>query len=85
MDGFQSINPIDNKFKLGKKWFWIGIVIGALNVVAGVIYGIALIIEKEHRREGLIIAVFSLVFISLIIWFIGPLFMDNDFIPKTIK
>jgi ABC-type transport system involved in cytochrome c biogenesis permease subunit len=57
MDNFSTPQLIqaEDKFKLGKKWFWIGIVTAFLNIIAGLVYGIALTFEKEHRREGLVI------------------------------
>lgn len=48
-----------DKFKLGKKWFWIGIAMG-LNPVFGLVYSIALLTEKDHRKEGLIILIWTI-------------------------
>lgn len=56
---------MDN-FKLYKKWFWVGIAIGFLNVLGGLIYGIALLMEPDHRREGLVIIAWSVL--SFILW-----------------
>jgi hypothetical protein len=56
---------INDKFKLLGKWFWIGIIIGFLNPVAGVIFGLALAFEKEHRKEGTIITLFALACFTL--------------------
>ncbi|MBT9169537.1 MAG: hypothetical protein DDT19_02898 [Syntrophomonadaceae bacterium] len=73
MDTFQT-NPqasaID-KFKLGKKWFWIGVVVATLNVVAGLVYGIALAIEKDHRKEGLIIIAWAIIWALISFFIIG--------------
>ncbi len=49
-----------DQFSIYKKWFWIGIVIGFLNGVAGMVYGIALFLEHNHKKEGLIIMAWSL-------------------------
>lgn len=61
-----------DKFKLWKKWFWIGIVVSILNLIGGLVYGIALAIEKEHRREGLIIIAFVIIWASLIFFLVNP-------------
>ncbi|MEK7555324.1 MAG: hypothetical protein AAB516_00665 [Patescibacteria group bacterium] len=58
---FSSTSTLMDKFKLNKKWFWVGIAVAFFNVVGGLIYGIALTLEKEHRNEGLIIIGFSIV------------------------
>lgn len=63
---------MEDNFKLYKKWFWIGVVIGFLNVVAGLVYGIALAMEKEHRKEGLIISAWSLLSFLFIFLVIAP-------------
>ncbi|GEM_PF-1312009 len=52
---------MEDKFLLYRKWFWIGIVAGFMNAVVGLIYGIALAMEPEHRKEGTVIIVWSLV------------------------
>ena len=57
----------EDKFRLYKKWFWIGIAVGFLNVLAGMIYGIALALEKEHRKEGIIIIAWSIL-VSLFVF-----------------
>ena len=60
------------KFKLGKKWFWIGIVMG-FNPIFGLIYGIALLLEKAFRKEALIIIVWTLIWSLVLIPFVvGP-------------
>jgi len=72
MDNFQIDSSVD-KFKFPKKWFWIGAIISCLNLFAGLIYGIALIVEKEHRREGIALIVLSIIAISIIAFFVVPL------------
>lgn len=59
---------MEDKFKLYKKWFWIGIIVGFLNFVAGIIYGFALVGEPEHRKEGWIIVGWSAVSLFLTFW-----------------
>lgn len=84
MDTFETnlqILPVD-KFKLGKKWFWIGIIIAIFNVAAGLIYGIALAIEKDHRKEGLIIVAWAIIWASIIYFVIAPYLVESGLLPK---
>ena len=48
-------------FTLWGKWFWIGMVSAVLNPLIGVIYGIGVAVEKDTRKEGLIITVWSIL------------------------
>jgi Mg/Co/Ni transporter MgtE len=64
---------MEDKFKLYKKWFWVGIAVGFFNFVAGLIYAFALMAEKEHRREGIIILIWTLIVFVLLASLIGPL------------
>ena len=50
-----------DKFKLGNKWFWIGIIVATLNIIAGLVYGITLVIERDHSKEGLIIIAWAII------------------------
>lgn len=50
-----------DKFGLYKKWFWIGVVVAFLNSIAGIVYSVALLVEKEHRKEGLILLGWTLL------------------------
>ncbi len=50
-----------DKFQLFGKWFWIGVVVAFLNSIAGLIYGIALVLEPEHRREGSILIAWTVL------------------------
>lgn len=61
-----------DQFALGKKWFWIGIAVAltSVNVVVGLIYGIALAVEKEHRKEGGIIIAVSIVWFLFCVLFL---------------
>ncbi len=65
-----------DRFKLGKKWFWIGVVISLVYPLAGLIYAIALVCEKNYQKEGWI-----LIVISLILGVIGVL-LSNYFVNK---
>ena len=57
---------MEDKFKLYKKWFWIGIAVGFFNILAGLIYGIALTIEPEHRKEWFAIILWSFISFSIL-------------------
>ena len=50
-----------DKFKLFGKWFWIGVVVAFLNSLAGLIYGVALVLEPEHRKEGAILIAWTVL------------------------
>lgn len=63
---------MEDKFKLWKKWFWVGIIVGFFNFLAGLVYGIALIIEPEHRKEGIIITAWSFLMFILIFAVVSP-------------
>ena len=58
-----------DKFKLYKKWFWMGLVMSLFYPAAGIVYGLVLLSEKDHRREGLIIIIGSFV-IGLISYYL---------------
>lgn len=74
----QSID----RFKLGRKWFWIGIVVATLNSVAGLIYGMVLLLEKNHRKEGVIIAVWAIIWALIGYFIIGPWLIKSGYLPK---
>lgn len=57
---------MEDKFKLYKKWFWIGIAVGFFSTIAGLVYGIALMIESEHRKEGFIVILWSFISFSIL-------------------
>ncbi len=50
-----------DRFKLYKKWFWIGLIVGFINPLLGLVYGIALVVEKDHRKEGVIVIIWTIV------------------------
>ncbi|MDI6717962.1 MAG: hypothetical protein QMD86_02910 [Patescibacteria group bacterium] len=79
----QFITSSDaDKFKIGKKWFWIGIAVSTFNLVAGLTYGIALALGKEHRKEGLIIAGWAVVWALIGFFLIGPWLVKSGLVPK---
>ena len=68
-----------DKFKLGKKWFWIGIVMG-LNPVFGLIYSIALLTEKDHRKEGIIIIAWTIIW-AIISYYLSIWLAKQGYLP----
>ncbi len=78
----QIISQQIDKFKIGKKWFWLGIVISFFNVFAGLIYGIALAIEKDHRKEGVIIIAWAIAWALIGFFVIGPFLIKSGVIPR---
>lgn len=77
----EQLNQVD-RFKLGKKWFWIGFVVATLNLVGGLVYGLALLAEKEHRQEGLVILGWAIVWFLIGFFFIGPWLIKIGLIPR---
>lgn len=64
------------RFKLGKKWFWIGIIFSILFPLIGIIYGVCLLIEKNYRKEGLIIITCAILFAALL--YFGVKFLQTS-------
>ncbi|MEK7549075.1 MAG: hypothetical protein AAB496_01115 [Patescibacteria group bacterium] len=73
---------MNEQFGIGKKWFWIGIAMGFFNVVAGLVYGIALAIEKDRRQEGLIIIGWTITWALIGFFLIGPYLVKSGMMPK---
>ena len=63
---------MEDKFKLYKKWFWVGVAVGFLNLVAGLIYAAALMTAPEHRKEGIIILIWTLAVFTILALTLGP-------------
>jgi hypothetical protein len=70
-----------DKFKLWGKWFWIGMVISFFDVFTGLIFGIALIFEKDRRREGLVVILFALTCFVLKYFVLAPWLKDAGYLP----
>jgi len=47
---------MEDKFKIGKKWFWICLICSILAPLVGLIMGIGLIFEKKTKEALIIIA-----------------------------
>lgn len=82
MNGETFQQPRD-KFQLWGKWFWIGIITSFFNAAAGLIYGIALVVEKEHRKEGFIIIGWAIIWTLIIFLLIGPLLVKSGYLLKS--
>jgi di/tricarboxylate transporter len=81
VDNQTSAVSVD-KFKLGKKWFWVGVVVATLNIVAGLVYGILLVLEKDHRKEGIIIAAWAIIWALIGFFVIGPYLVKSGLMPQ---
>lgn len=57
-----------DKFKFWQKWFWVGVVVALLSGPAGLVFGLALLAEPEHRKEGAAITVWSVVYSVVVAW-----------------
>ena len=68
-----------DRFKLYNKWFWLGIVMG-LNPIFGLVYGIALLVEKDHRKEGTIIIIWTIVW-AIISYFLSIWLAKQGWMP----
>ena len=72
---------MEEKFKLGKKWFWIGIVLG-FSPVFGIIYGAALLFERNYRKEGSIIVLWAIVWFTVTSVLIVPWLRAKGIFPS---
>ena len=68
--------------KSRRKWFWIGI---ALSITAapfpGLIYGIALFLEREYRKEATIIIVVSIAW-AFVFFFVSKWLVTAGYLPR---
>ena len=81
MEQFEA-SSTNSRFQFGKKWFWIGIAMAVSNIGAGLVYGIALMIEKERRKEGAAIAVFAIVWVVFAVFVLGPWLVNSGILPQ---
>lgn len=56
-----NINNNTMCLKSRTKWFWIGLVISLISPLSGFIYGLALLSEKEYKRESIIIITLAII------------------------
>ena len=77
----QDNSLTNSRFQFGKKWFWIGMVM-ALNLMPGLIFGIALMTEKERRKEGAVIAIFAIAWFIFATFVLGPWLQRKGILPK---
>lgn len=75
-------NISNDKFKLWNKWFWIGIVVAISNIIAGLVYGIALAIEKDRRKEGIIIVIVAIGWLIFTNYILGPWLLESGLLPR---
>ena len=55
----------------------------ASNIVAGLVYGITFLIEKDHRKEGLVVMAWAIIWALIGIFVIGPyLTIKLGLLPK---
>jgi len=80
MNQFGSSN---SQFELWRKWFWIGIIAAILSPILGLVYGIALAIEKDRRNEGIIIVAVAIAWAFLFIFFIIPWLSNLNSLPHV--
>ena len=71
-----------DQFALYKKWFWIGIVMSLFNVVGGLVYGVAVLMDEKHRKEGAILVAFSLVWFFFATFVLGPWLIKSGILPN---
>ena len=74
----------NSQFGLWKKWFWIGIVMAIFNVVTGLVYGIALVLEKDKRKEGIIIIVITIVWFIFVNYFLVSWLINAGILPHML-
>jgi len=72
----------NSQFGLWRKWFWIGIVAAFSNVIVGLVYGIALAVEKDRRNEGLIIIAVAIAWFCLTFFFLSGWLVEAGLLPK---
>ena len=82
MNNNQIEMVVADKFKLGKKWFWIGIIISIFNIIAGLVYGVVLLLEKDHRKEGIIIIAWAIIWTLFSFFVIGPYLVKSGLLPQ---
>ncbi|KKQ23190.1 hypothetical protein A2999_00405 [Candidatus Wolfebacteria bacterium RIFCSPLOWO2_01_FULL_38_11] len=82
MDEQFQTSQTNSGLNLKDKWFWVGIVIAVLNILAGIIYGITMLTEKERRKEGIIIIVWAIIWSAIAYFLVVPWLVKAGIIPK---
>lgn len=77
-------NFSNSQFGLWRKWFWIGVVVAISNVAGGLVYGIALTLEKDRKKEGIIIAVIAIAWFIFSAFVLGPWLVSSGILPHYI-
>lgn len=74
----------EHNFELGRKWFWIGVVVSILHPISGIIYAIALLTDskKKYSKEALIIVLVGIAWTLIAIVWIAPWLRGMNFLPK---
>jgi len=80
----EEQNFSNSQFGLWKKWFWIGIVVAIFNIITGLVYGIALVLEKDKRKEGIIIIVITIVWFIFVNYFLAPWLINAGILPHML-
>ena len=75
-------NFSNSPFRLWGKWFWIGIVMSLFNVAGGLVYGVVVLMDKDTRKEGAILVVFSLVWFFFVVFVLSPWLMKSGILPQ---
>lgn len=73
---------MENKFQIYKKWFWVGVAIALVNFLAGWIYAFALYAEKEHRKEGTVLILWSSLVAAFYIFVLIPFLQRQGIVPS---
>lgn len=71
----------DEQFKPGKKWFFVGLFVALFSALAGLAFGLALVTEKGHRKEGVIVMAFAIICFFVKNLWLGPWLMQSDILP----
>jgi len=70
-------------FRIGTKWFWIGVVAALLHPIAGIVYGLGLMFEKTNlKKEGWIIIGIAIAWFAIGFLFLGPWLARTGTLPQ---
>jgi hypothetical protein len=81
----EEQNFSNGQFRLWTKWFWVGIIVAVFNVVAGLVYGIALLAGKNrHKKEGIIIIVIAIAWFIFATYLLHPWLVNAGILPHML-